>query len=73
MCVFSWIVGGILCVAYLALVVYLTAVMARMRRWGLCLLVLIGSFILPGFMPILILILLSCGAIHEEVRIHIAS
>ena len=64
---FALIVG-----LYLLLVVYLAFVMYGMSQVALLFIVLLGSFVCPILLPVLMLILLSCGVIREHVRTRIA-
>ena len=62
------IIMSVLIVAYLGLVVYLSFILYGMSQFALFFIVLIGSFAFPLVVPAVMLILLSCGAITENVR-----
>lgn len=64
----GWVFLALLFALYLLLVVYLAFVMYGMSQIALLFIVLLGSFVCPIILPVLILILLGCGVIREHVR-----
>lgn len=62
------VIMSLLFVGYLGLVVYLSFILYGMSQFALFFIVLIGSFAFPLVVPAVVLILLSCGAITENIR-----
>jgi hypothetical protein len=68
----SFVFAALLIFLYLAFILYLAFVMYSLSRFGLFVLVLLGSFTFPIVLPIVMVILLGCGVISEQVRTVIA-